>query len=160
MMGNLEMTREAVFLHALVKRQIAMSDEAFGPGPRSEGIHKHIHKELEEIAADPLDVLEWIDVVILGLDGAWRAVRESAPWLDHEDLAVTIAKALQYKIGINEEREWPDWRTVGQDQPIEHERSSSKVCFSCGGGGVVNRTIKGGLMGTCPDCEGTGRTPR
>jgi hypothetical protein len=50
----------------------AESEKKSACRPRGSCI-KHIKKELDdEIAHDPLDLGEWIDVIILGLDGAWR----------------------------------------------------------------------------------------
>lgn len=94
-----------------VQRRISL--RAFGPGHRSKGIIEHIRKELEEIEAEPLDLEEWVDVLILALDGAWRA-----GWHAEE-----IIRAYHAKVKKNSEREWPDWRTVGQDKAIEHDRS-------------------------------------
>ncbi len=100
-------------LIAHLKRQREFSLRTFGPGPRTAGICDHIRKELAEIEAAPNDVEEWIDVVLLALDGAWRA--GFSP--------VAIAAALNHKQGKNETRDWPDWRTADADRAIEHDRS-------------------------------------
>lgn len=97
-----------------LERQRAFSEKAFGPGTRTKGVLAHIRKELNEIEAAPEDVSEWIDVVLLALDGAWRAGFTSAE----------IAAALEAKQGKNERRTWPDWRTASEDAPIEHSRSA------------------------------------
>lgn len=89
------------------------SGATFGPGERHIGISDHIRKELDEIARSPYDLSEWIDVVILGLDGAWRA--------GHEPEA--IVNALQEKQAKNEARIWPDWREVPPGTAIEHIRN-------------------------------------
>jgi len=94
-------------------RQRAWSERTFGPGDRSEGIVDHIRKELREIEAAPGDLTEWIDIVILALDGAWRA------GYDPEE----IVAALQEKQTTNENRKWPDWRTAAPGKAIEHIRS-------------------------------------
>ncbi|MDA8119290.1 MAG: DUF550 domain-containing protein [Gammaproteobacteria bacterium] len=60
-------------LVAHLHRQRAFSERTFGPGSRADGVLDHIAKELREIAAHPADLEEWIDVVLLALDGAWRA---------------------------------------------------------------------------------------
>jgi hypothetical protein len=93
--------------------QRAWSERTFGPGPRTKGVLDHIRKELKEIEDDPLDVKEWVDVVILALDGAWRAGWEPQAIID-------AIKAKQVK---NEARTWPDWRTMSEDQAIEHDRT-------------------------------------
>lgn len=60
-------------LVAHLHRQRAFSQRTFGPGARAQGVVDHIRKELCEIEADPTDLTEWVDVVLLALDGAWRA---------------------------------------------------------------------------------------
>lgn len=100
-------------LLAHLQRQREFSELAFGPGARSAGIVDHIRKELLEIEAAPTDISEWIDVVILAMDGAWRAGATPAQ----------IIAALQTKQAKNESRTWPDWRTVPADKAIEHDRS-------------------------------------
>jgi hypothetical protein len=94
-------------------RQRDFSLRTFGPGPRLEGVIAHIRKELAEIEAKPTDVTEWIDVVLLALDGAWRA------GFGPEEIAI----ALQGKQAKNEARTWPDWRTAAPGAPIEHDRT-------------------------------------
>lgn len=93
-----------------LQRQRQWSLATFGPGDRAKGVVEHIRKELKEIEADPTDLAEWIDVVILALDGAWRAGYSPAD----------ISAALTAKQTRNELRSWPDWRTASPDQPIEH----------------------------------------
>ena len=95
-----------------IYRQRAFSERTFGPGDRATGIVAHIRKELAEIEAAPGDLTEWIDVILLAIDGAWRAGH----------LPEVIAAALAEKQRINECREWPDWRTADRDAPIEHKR--------------------------------------
>lgn len=93
-------------------RQSKWSRKTFGPGDRAQGVVAHIRKELLEIEADPTDLYEWIDVVILAFDGAWRAGHTPEE----------IAAALAAKHAKNEQREWPDWRTSDPNGPIEHVR--------------------------------------
>lgn len=94
--------------------QRAFSLRTFGPGARTKGVVDHIRKELAEIEADPSDISEWIDVVILGFDGALRA-----GWEPAEIVAALVAKQAK-----NEKRRWPDWRTADPDKAIEHDRST------------------------------------
>jgi len=96
-----------------LQRQREWSEKTFGPGPRTGGIIDHITKELVEIEADPGDVKEWLDVVVLALDGAWRA--GATP-----DQIIDLLVAKQDR---NEKRVWPDWRTMSPDKAIEHDRS-------------------------------------
>ncbi len=99
-------------LVAHLRRQRAFSLQAFGPGARTAGVCDHIRKELCEIEAAPRDLEEWVDVVLLALDGAWRS--GATP----EEIAAAI-EAKQLK---NEGRAWPDWRTQPADRAIEHIR--------------------------------------
>jgi hypothetical protein len=95
-----------------LERQSAFSEKTFGPGVRTAGVVDHIRKELREIEAKPHDLSEWIDVVILAFDGAWRA-----GYLPAEIVAALVAKQTK-----NEARRWPDWRTAAPDKAIEHVR--------------------------------------
>lgn len=93
------------------------SEATFGPGPRTQGVLDHIRKELAEIEADPSDLGEWVDVLILAFDGAWRAGWEPQQIID----------AIKAKQAKNEARVWPDWRTADPDKAIEHDRSQDEV---------------------------------
>lgn len=93
-------------------RQRAFSEKTFGPGDRAAGVVDHIRRELVEIERDPGDVEEWVDVVLLALDGAWRAGHSPEE----------IAAALDAKQTRNEGRAWPDWRTADPGKAIEHIR--------------------------------------
>lgn len=94
-------------------RQRAFSERTFGPGARTTGVIDHIRKELREIEAAPTDISEWIDVVLLALDGAWRSGASPE----------AIVAALLMKQTRNEARTWPDWRTADPNKAIEHDRS-------------------------------------
>ena len=96
-----------------LSRQRHWSRETFGPGARTEGVLDHISKELNEVRADPTDVGEWVDVIILAFDGAWRA-----GWEPQEIIDAIVAKQTK-----NEARTWPDWRTMSENEAIEHDRS-------------------------------------
>ena len=93
-----------------LSNQRAWSTETFGPGDRLLGVLDHIRKELVEIEADPADVFEWVDVIILAFDGAWRAGWEPQQIID----------AIKAKQAKNEARTWPDWRGMSEDEAIEH----------------------------------------
>lgn len=95
-----------------LERQRAWSERTFGPGSRLHGVLDHIRKELSEIEAKPDDLSEWIDVIILGFDGAWRAGYTPEQ----------IVLALVAKQAKNEARRWPDWRNLSPDKAIEHVR--------------------------------------
>ena len=129
-------------LIAYLTRQGAFSRATFGPGPRTEGVLKHIESEIEEVrraaAEGDLDELvkEWTDIAILGLDGLIRAVRASEeafnaqrmlylarPYITHDEVAQIAVDNIVAKQAKNEMRDWPDWRGKSEDQPIEHDRS-------------------------------------
>lgn len=53
---------------------------------------------------------EWVDLVLLTLDGLWRSCSDI-------DEAIDLIKAKQEK---NENRKWPDWRTADPNAAIQH----------------------------------------
>ncbi|PZU83957.1 MAG: hypothetical protein DI527_23405 [Chelatococcus sp.] len=121
-----EIPAEPFDLVAHLARQRDFSIETFGPGPRTKGVIDHIRKELTEIEADPSDIEEWVDVIILAFDGAWRA-----GWEPHKIVEAIVAKQAK-----NEARQWPDWRTADPDKAIKHVRAPSE-----GGGGETAAQI-------------------
>jgi len=104
-------------LVAHLRRQAAFSERTFGPGQRTEGVCDHIRKELVEVQADAdagrPTLPEWVDVIILALDAAWRT--GATP---EEIAAAIIAKQTK-----NEGRRWLDWRTADPGKAIEHDRT-------------------------------------
>ena len=105
----------------------------FGPGERTEGTLAHISSELVEIAADPGDVTEWADVIILSFNGAMRVGHEPQ----------TILDAIRDKLVANEARTWPDWRDVPEGTPIEHLRGSESAKAELKG--VLEKNYETGL---------------
>lgn len=103
----------AVLSATHLAEQSAWSQATFGPGTRLQGVLAHLRSELDEVEADPADVSEWVDVIILALDGALR--QGHAPQ--------AIIDAYHAKQAKNRARRWPDWRQFSEDQPIEHDRS-------------------------------------
>ena len=101
-------------LEKYINRQKEWSMKTFGLGMRTVGLCKHIQKELEEIQNDPVDVSEWCDIIILALDGAWRAGYTSEE----------ITKALIEKQIVNFRRRWS--LTKPQDEYIEHIREDDR----------------------------------
>lgn len=99
-----------------IREHIEFSKETFGPGARTQGVIDHIRKELIEVEKAPGDVMEWADVIILALDGAWRAGHDP----EH------ICAALELKLAKNKGRKWPDWRTIGEGRAIEHIREEAQ----------------------------------
>lgn len=102
-------------LIAFLTAQIEWSTQTFGPGERTAGVLDHIRKELAEVqAAEGRDLEEWIDIVTLAFDGAWRAGFSPEQ----------IAQGLVDKQAKNAARKWPDWRTMPKGQAIEHVRDN------------------------------------
>ena len=95
-------------LRRYIKNQEVWSKKTFGPGMRTEGILKHIAHECDEIREKPGDLLEWIDVIILAIDGAWKAGYS----------ADEIITGLSYKQVVNFNRSWPP--PGPQNEPNEH----------------------------------------
>jgi len=93
------------------------SERTYGPPSpiRLQGVIDHLRKEVQEISEAPMDQTEWVDVVILALDGLWRI------GLTSEE----VAQAITDKVAINMDREWPDWRNVDPSRAIEHIKSNS-----------------------------------
>lgn len=96
-----------------LEAQIAFSEKTFGPPRGSKGVIDHIKKELKEIEENPQSLGEWVDLMMLAFDGAWRE------GYSPEEIFV----GLQTKLKINSEyRIWPDWRTCEPGKAIEHIR--------------------------------------
>ncbi len=92
-------------------KQIAWSKKTFGP-LRLKGVIHHVEKEVEEIKKDPNDLEEWVDLILLGFDGAWRSGHS----------AEQIVDGIKSKFEKNQKRSWPDWREVDTEKAIEHNR--------------------------------------
>ena len=90
--------------------QASWSLETFGPAKRTEGLLRHIVKEVGEVRENPDQLSEWIDIIILACDGALRR-----GFLPEE-----IASTLEAKMAENRARKWPDWRFSSDEEPIEH----------------------------------------
>lgn len=101
----------------------AWSLETFGPNKAPNSVTDHIRKELIECEADPADVVEWADVVMLALDGAWRFGGVDG---------TEFAAILSAKLGANRMRRWPDWRwrSLPPDAVMEHVRDNDTPPFT------------------------------
>jgi len=109
-------TQPAVIDAEHLWRQKQWSIRTFGPAKRTLGVLDHIRKELAEIEADPDDLGEWVDVIILAFDGAWRH-----GWEPQQTIDAIVAKQTR-----NEARSWPGWRTMSEDVAIEHDRTEAE----------------------------------
>lgn len=110
--ADLAKAREAS-IETYYSRQIEWSRETFGPALRTGGVIDHIRKELIEIQAAPHDLSEWVDVIILAMDGFWR----------HGGTVDELMPRLLAKQEKNMARVWPDWRAMSENEAIEHDRS-------------------------------------
>lgn len=97
----------------LVSRQIQFSFRTFGPGARTAGVVDHIRKELCEIEARPEDLTEWIDVILLAIDGYWR----------HGGRPEDLLPKMEAKFAKNRSRKW--WPIV-EGKAIEHIREEGE----------------------------------
>lgn len=97
-----------LLLEQYLECQRDWSQRTFGAGKRTRGLCEHIRKELVEIEAAPGDLEEWIDVLILALDGYWRAG------------GTAIMADLERKQQKNFARQWPT--PTSEDVPVEHIR--------------------------------------
>lgn len=112
---NLPLVKEewGGFLFNYIEDQIVWSRLTFGHGQRTEGVLKHIESEIAEVRQQPDDLEEWVDIIILALDGAWRSGHTT-----HEIIHTMAQKQLK-----NFMRQWPE--PNGKDEPVEHIRASA-----------------------------------
>lgn len=87
--------------------------KTFGAGYSTGRIIKHIEKELREIAADPADLVEWIDVIMLAMDGYWRNGGQPEELMNRLREKLKIVMARKYVVPED------------PDGPIEHDRSGA-----------------------------------
>jgi len=93
-----------------LKKQEKWSSKTFGHGRRTLGLLEHIRRELVEIEERPNDLGEWIDVVILALDGFWR----------HGGNPDSVMEYLTAKHRENFLRRWP--KPNSEHEAVEHIR--------------------------------------
>lgn len=99
-----------------IEKYREFSFRTFGPADpevTTEGVIDHIQQELAEVWEHPEDVEEWIDIVILAIDGAYRNGHSPQEIID----------AYHAKCEKNFNREWPDWRVMDRRRAVEHIRS-------------------------------------
>ena len=92
--------------HLFNQRRWSM--RTFGPHMHSRGVLDHIKKEITEIEAKPDDLSEWVDLILLAFDGAFR--NGFSP--------NQITDALARKFRINMSRIWP--AIPDPEKAIEH----------------------------------------
>jgi hypothetical protein len=106
----LEDEKDRETIESYLARQWDWSRRTFGDEYRTEQILGHIRKELDEIAANPEDRIEWLDVALLALDGYQRPAGGTVE---------TLMPDLLRKQKINFGRKWVQ---AGPGEPVEHER--------------------------------------
>lgn len=86
-------------------RHIAFSRAACGPGRRTAGIIHQIRKGLADVEEAGGTPEEWVDVVILALDGLTRSILFADGGCgETDDAAAEAAHMIREKQGINERR--------------------------------------------------------
>lgn len=82
---------------------IAWARGTFGEGDHTASLLAHVKEELAEVEERPGALEEYIDIIILGMDGAWRAGREkeiiprfSAASLRDKSTLATIRKNIPH----------------------------------------------------------------
>lgn len=108
------------FLSAFVFDQYRWSMQTFGPGDRTEGLLKHIGKEIEELRAAPTpdaQLDEWIDVLLLALDGALRC----------GVTPLVVSESIEAAQKRNFNRRWPPANLQRLGEPNEHVRDADGV---------------------------------
>lgn len=100
-------------IDVLIEEQREWSMATFGEGDLTASILSHIRKELLEIEDNPRDQEEWVDVILLAIDGFWRHGPRGYSGAGH------LAAALWAKRAKNRARKW----AIGADgQTSEHVR--------------------------------------
>jgi len=100
--------------HHLI-RQMAFSKATFGPGTRTSEVLDHIKREVEEMReSNNGSADEWVDLVILSLDGLTRQLSFCNDPTQRVATSAQIANdacnMILGKQDRNENRTWPDWR--------------------------------------------------
>lgn len=108
----------------MVKREWSLS--VFGPDYTYGELLAHIRKEVAEVAANPNDTTEWIDIILLAMDGYWRAN-------DRTSRAQNLMRDLAAKV---EENKYRQWERSAPGEPMEHKREST--LWTDGRGNVSN----------------------
>ena len=94
-----------------IKKYGEFSDSAFGEGPRTTGIIEHLKREIVELEQNPLDQLEWVDIMFLSIDGIRRLGYTPEQIVDF----------MEEKFAINKSRTWSDVKD--ENIPITHKKS-------------------------------------
>jgi hypothetical protein len=101
---------EVFNLTEFLRKKNIWSVQTFGRSNGIEGVLRHIESEITEVRANPTDVTEWIDIILLAFDGAFRSGYT----------AEQVVSALIQKQAKNVRRQWPDWRTKKEGEFSSH----------------------------------------
>ncbi|NBT32736.1 MAG: DUF550 domain-containing protein [Rhodobacteraceae bacterium] len=84
-------------------RQMVFSRATFGPGERREGVLDHMNKEIAEVRESKGEASEWVDLVILALDGLTRRLWDASGYSKSaDDVAEEAVRMIVGKQGRNE----------------------------------------------------------
>lgn len=118
-------------LYTLLLQQARWSKEVFGPygNKRAEGLVDHAAKEVDEILADVMDLEEWIDLMIIAMDGAMcvAATRRNNTARSETLAAQDVEVMLLAKMEKNMFREWPAREDQVPGKAVEHIRQPSQI---------------------------------
>lgn len=132
-------------LQEFLSAQREWSERTFGPGKRTIGVTEHIKKEIEEVRENPEDLTEWVDIILLALDGYWR----------HGGQPETIMADMIAKQEKNFKR---TYNRTAEDQPSFHvkshaeemrQRRAANQCVRCGSTLLVNGSCMPCIYGEC-----------
>lgn len=106
---------DAFRIGRLWQEQHEWACETFGPGRRDKGIIAHLRSEVDELAENPEDIVEAVDVIFLAADHAMRVLADKG---DPEP-GLTLEAAWLAKFEKNRRRSFPK---VGPDEPSFHQK--------------------------------------
>jgi hypothetical protein len=107
-----------VDLAAFFDAKAAWARGTFGDHLTPSAILGHLRKELDEIERDPADLVEWVDLVLLAIDGAHRFAGADGR---------AFVAALLAKHAANTRREWPPIGSIDPTRPVEHVRGDERA---------------------------------
>lgn len=111
--------KQNVTLDDYLRRHLEWGHATFGTpadGRGPLGPLDHLKKELKEIEEAPTDLVEWVDAIILSIDGFLRAGGKHT----------MLLPMLFEKQAKNALRDWPDWKTMDPNKAIEHVRTKEE----------------------------------
>ncbi len=101
-----------------LSRVVRWGRETHGEGDKQERLLNHIALEIEEVRESEGSPTEWVDLVILALDGLTRSYGDVTPLI----AATKAAEEIERKWDKNTTRDWPDPKKHPDDKPMEHIR--------------------------------------